>query len=149
MTSVTRVPIVLDASGLEALARVRPPARLRAVLQVAAEEGRELLAPTIICAELARGRACTRALEAAVGRHHHRSGERPSLRLVDTDFALARQVGAILEATDSGSERIVDAHVVAVAALAGGALVFSSDPADLAALADAVPAVRITVRSPN
>ncbi len=143
------VPIVLDASGLDALARTHPPARLRALLRLAAEEERELLAPTVVCAELARGRARTRALEAAVGRHRRDTGERPPLRLVDTDFALARQVGAILDRSDSGSERIVDAHVVAVAALAGGALVLTTDPDDIVALSDAVPAVRITVRRPD
>ncbi|MEX2548576.1 MAG: hypothetical protein WD830_12440 [Chloroflexota bacterium] len=49
----------------------------------------------------------------------------------------------ILEATGSGSERIVDAHVVAVCVPAGGGLVVTSDASDIAALAAAVPAARI------
>lgn len=69
--------------------------------------------------------------------------ERPAVRLVDTDFSLARQVGAILAATGSGSERIVDAHPVAVCVTFGGALVVTSDPGDIGELAAAVPATRI------
>lgn len=65
------------------------------------------------------------------------------MRLVDTDFGLARQVGAILDTSGSGSERIVDAHVVAICLPYGGGLVVTSDPEDIAALASAVPAARI------
>ena len=48
----------------------------------------------------------------------------------DTDRPLARYVGAILHEAGAGSEDIVDAHVVAVAAEAGGGLLLTSDPAD-------------------
>jgi hypothetical protein len=50
-----------------------------------------------------------------------------------------------MAASRSGSERIVDAHVVAVCLPAGGGLVVTSDPDDIAALAAAVPAVRVRV----
>ncbi|HEX9530955.1 MAG TPA: PIN domain-containing protein [Acidimicrobiales bacterium] len=110
--------------------------------------GREVIVPTLVCAEVARGRVRTRALEAAVARHDRARGERPPLRLVDTDFDLARQVGAILEATNSGSERVVDAHVVAVCVPGGGGLVVTSDPDDIAGLASAVPAARIRTTRP-
>lgn len=69
--------------------------------------------------------------------------------MVDTDFALARQVGAVLHAGRSGSEQIVDAHVVAVCIPAGGGLVVTSDPDDIIALAAAVPAARIRVVNPR
>jgi predicted nucleic acid-binding protein len=134
---------VLDVAGLEALAARRPPDSLRALLAEAHRRGREVIAPTLVCAELARGRTRTRALEAAVARHDRARGERPPLRLIDTDFDLARQVGAILEATRSGSERVVDAHVVAVCVPVGGGLIVTSDPQDIAQLAAAVPAARI------
>lgn len=137
------LPLVLDAAGLDALAGPRPPDGLRALLAEAHRRGREVLAPTLVCAEVARGRARTRAVESAVARHDKARSERPALRLVDTDFTLARQVGAILEATGSGSERMVDAHVVAVCLPAGGGLVVTSDPDDIAALAAAAPAARI------
>lgn len=142
------VPLVLDAAGLAALATDRPSDRLRALLTEAHRRGRAVLAPTVACAEVARGRSRTRALESAIARHDRDRGERPAIRLVDTDFPLARQVGAILDATDQGSEHLVDAHVVAVCVPTGGGLVVTSDPDDIAALAAAVPAARIRTRAP-
>ncbi|MGI8685193.1 MAG: PIN domain-containing protein [Acidimicrobiales bacterium] len=145
---MTGAPLVLDAAGLDALAAPRPPDTLRALLAEAHRRGREVIAPTLVCAELARGRSRTRALEATVARHDRTRGERPALRLIDTDFFLARQVGAILEATGSGSGRIVDAHVVAVCVPTGAGLVVTSDPDDIAELASAVPATRIRTTQP-
>lgn len=139
------LPLILDAAGLDALSASRPPEILRALLAEALRRGREVITPTIVCAEVARGRDRTRALEAAVSRHNPVQGERPVLRLVDTDFDLARRVGAILTATGSGSDRMVDAHVVAVCVPAGGGLVVTSDPDDITELAGAVPAARIRV----
>lgn len=140
------LPLVLDAAGLGALASAQPPETLRALLAEASRRSREVIAPTLVCAEVARGLSRTRALEAAVSRHRRERGERPALRLVDTDFALARQVGAILQA--AGSDRVVDAHVVAVCVPAGGGLVVTSDPDDIAGLAAAVPAARIRTTRP-
>lgn len=142
-------PLVLDAAGLDAIAASRPPDLIRALLAEAHRRGREVIAPTVACAEVARGAQRTRALEAAVARHDRHRGERPPLRLVDTDFNLARQVGAILDATRSGTDRLVDAHVVAVCLPTGGGLVVTSDPDDIAALATAVPAARIRVTRPG
>ena len=137
------VPLVLDAAGLDALSATRPPEMIRALLGEAHRRGREVLAPTVVCAEVARGPKRTRALEAAVSRHDRHRGEQPPVRLVDTDFGLARQVGAILHTGRSGSDRIVDAHVVAVCVPSGGGLVVTSDPDDITALAAAGPAARI------
>lgn len=145
---MTGPPLVLDAAGLEALARPRPPDRLRALLAQALARDREVIAPTIVCAEVARGAERTRSLEAAVSRHRRAAGERPAIRLVDTDFDLARRVGAILAATGRGSEDVVDAHVVAVCVPSGGGLVVTSDPDDVNELAGAVPAVRIRTTPP-
>jgi predicted nucleic acid-binding protein len=142
-------PLVLDAAGLDAIAGSRPPELIRALLAEAHRRGREVIAPTVACAEVARGAKRTRALEAAVARHDRHRGEQPLLRLIDTDFDFARQVGAILEATRSGSDRIVDAHVVAVCLPTGGGLVVTSDPDDIAALATAVPAARIRLTRPD
>lgn len=71
------------------------------------------------------------------------------MRLVDTDFDLARSVGAILHASGSGSELLADAHVVAVCARFGGGLVVTDDPDDIHDLSEAVPSVRIVTRSPS
>jgi predicted nucleic acid-binding protein len=146
---VSGPPLVLDAAGLDALARSRPPDGLRALLAEALRREREVIAPALVCAEVARGRSRTRALEAAMARHDLSRGERPAVRLIDTDFPLARQVGAVLEAIGAGSERVVDAHVIAVCVPYGGGLVVTSDPDDIHALADAVPAARIRVTTPR
>jgi predicted nucleic acid-binding protein len=140
---VTGVPLVLDAAGLDGLLAGRPSDLLRALLAEAGRRDRDVLTPTVVCAEVARGRSRTRALESAVSRHDRARGERPAVRLVDTDFALARQVGALLHSTGTGSDRLVDAHVVAVCLPTGGGLVVTSDAADIEALAAAAPAARI------
>ncbi len=144
---MTGLPLVLDAAGLDALSRTRPSDTLRALLSEAARLNREVLVPTVVCAEVARGRDRTRALEAALARHERARGDRPAVRLVDTDFVVARLVGAVLTASGSGSERIVDAHVVAVCVPAGGGLVVTSDPDDILDLAGTMPAARIRVIS--
>jgi predicted nucleic acid-binding protein len=138
-------PLVLDAAGLDGLSAAQPPELLRALLAEAHRRGREVVAPTVVCAEVARGRDRVRALEAAVARHDPARAERPALRLVDTDFDLARRVGTILAATGSGSDRVVDAHVVAVCVPPGGGLVVTSDPDDIMVLATAVPAARVRI----
>src|SRR5437588_515329 len=75
--------------------------------------------------------------------------DRLAVRVVPTDFALARQVGAILHAAGTGCEDIVDAHLVAVCAAAGGGLVLTEDRGDVVRLAQSVPSVRIVARSPR
>ena len=142
---MTGLPLILDSAALSGLSQSRPPAHLRALLQAASERGREVVAPTVICAEVARGRDRTRALEAAVIHDDRPGGSRPAIRLIDTDFVLARQVGAILHAAGRGSADLVDAHVVAVAVAGGGGLVATSDPDDILALAATVPATRVQV----
>jgi len=67
--------------------------------------------------------------------------------VVDTDFALTRQVGAVLYGAATGSADLADAHVVAVCARRGGGLVITSDVGDIARLAAAVPSARIVSRS--
>lgn len=143
---MTGAPVVLDAAGLDALASARPPDRFQALLAEAHRRRRRVLVPTVVCAEIARGPARTRSLEAAVSRHDRQRGERPPVELIDTDFDLARFVGAILHASEAASDMVVDAHVVAVCARFGGGLVVTSDPDDILNLAAAVPNVRIVTR---
>lgn len=52
---MTGPPLVLDAAGLEGLSAARPPEMLRALPAEAYRRGREVLAPTVVCAEVARG----------------------------------------------------------------------------------------------
>lgn len=140
---MSTVPLVLDAAGLDALSAARPSDMFRALLVEAHRREAEVIAPTVVCAEVARGQGRTRALESALSRRGARGKPAQTVRLCDTDFLLARQVGAILEATGAGSEDIVDAHVVAVCVPTGAGLVVTSDPDDVTRLAAAVPAVRV------
>ena len=133
-------PIVLDAGGLEAACERTPSAAVRALLRTAWTDGRDVLVPAVVCAEACRGAARTRRVEAALARL------RPPVSVVNTDFALARQVGAVLHGAAAGSQDMVDAHVVAVCALHGGGLVVTSDADDIERLAQSVPEVRIVTR---
>lgn len=141
------LPVVLDADGLDALADPAPPLAFRELLREALARGRDILVPAVVCAEACRGATRTRRVEAALARHRPNRGQRPPVAVVDTDFALARQVGAILHGAAAGSVDLADAHVVAVCARRGGGLVLTSDPDDIARLAAAVPSARIVTRS--
>lgn len=110
--------MVLDSAGLEQLAAARPADRFRALLAVAAERGREVVVPSVVCAEVCRGAPRTRAVEAALGRHARARGRRPAVSVVDVDLRLAKQIGAILHAARAATD-------------------------DLERLAAVVPAVRI------
>ena len=57
-------------------------------------------------------------------------------------------VGAILHQTSSGSDLIAGAHVAAVCARADAAVVITSDPGDVRAMAATGPGTRIITRSP-
>lgn len=139
-------PVVLDADGLDALADPHPPSLFRALLQEAWTRERDVLVPAVVCAEVCRGVGRTRRVEAAVARHRGEARERPPVYIVDTDFALARQVGAVLHGAGAANGDIVDAHVVAVCVARGGGLVITADDDDINRLAQAVPSARIVTR---
>jgi predicted nucleic acid-binding protein len=140
------LPVVLDAEGLDALASPSPPTAFRALLREALDRGRDVLVPAVVCAEACRGGSRTQRIETALARHRPTRGQRPPVTVVDTNFALARQVGAVLHGAGAGSADLADAHVVAVCARHGGGLVITSDPDDIARLAAAVPAARVVTR---
>ncbi len=140
------LPVVLDADGLDALADPSPPSAFRALLHEALDRGRDVLVPAVVCAESCRGSARTRRVETALARYRPTRGQRPPVAVVDTDFVLARQVGAVLHGAEAGSADLADAHVVAVCARRGGGLVITSDPDDIARRAAAVPAARVVTR---
>jgi predicted nucleic acid-binding protein len=140
------LPVVLDSEGLASLADVKPPPLLRALLNEARLRQRNLLVPAAVCAEVCRGAAWTRRVEAVVDQGLKRSGPRHAVRVIPTDFDLARQVGAILHGAAADSRDLVDAHVVAVCVQRGGGLVVTSDSEDIMRLAAAVPSVRIVTR---
>lgn len=136
--------VVLDAGGFDVLDSAEGR-RLRALLQRAAERGGEVRCAAVTLAEVCRGPARTRRVEAALARRH--AGQR--IRVIDTDERLAKLVGAILHATRSDSSRLADAHVVAICAAGSVALVITTDPDDIIELAAAVPGTRVTAQRPS
>jgi predicted nucleic acid-binding protein len=146
------LPVVLDSAALSELASPGPSGpstHLRALLKVAWEQRRAVLVPAVVCAEVCRGHARTRAVESLLARHDPSRQERSPIRIVDTDFELARLVGAVLFASEAGSEDVVDAHVVATCVARGGGLIVTSDPDDMERLRAPFLGVRIVVRPVN
>lgn len=143
------VPLVLDAAGLTELASWRPSQRLRNLLLTAGRVRQAVLVPAVVCAEVCRGVAHTRQVEAALRRFHIATRDFPAVTVVPTDFALARQVGAVLDGAKAGTEDIVDAHVVSICVPHGGGVVVTSDPYDIHRLAAAVPSIRVVTRPPR
>lgn len=122
--------VALDAEALNALAgpdSVRKQ-KVRRILRRARALDREAFVPSVVLAELYRGRGQNQLVDACLAR------ERSSLDSRDTDRHLARIVGGILAAADAGSAMIVDAHVVAIAVEAGGGVIVTGDERDLTLL---------------
>lgn len=134
---------VLDAAAFDRIDH-RDGGGLRALLRRTIERGGEVRCAAVTLAEVCRGTARTRQVEVAL--RHERGGRR--IRVVATDERLAKLVGAVLHETGSGSERLADAHVVAVCAGADVAVVVTADPADIIGLSAAIPGTRIVVRDP-
>ncbi|HVH22103.1 MAG TPA: hypothetical protein VNA11_06580 [Pseudonocardia sp.] len=119
--------VCLDSEAFRALAGPDSEAkrRVRRILQAASRLGRDVQVPTLVLAELYRGRGHNQLVDACLAR------ERASLASRDTDRELARIVGGVLAAAGSDSSMIVDAHVVATAVDAGGGVLVTGDRADL------------------
>ena len=135
--------VVLDAGAFDVIDDPRASG-VRALLRRTIDNGGEVRCAAVTLAEVCRGTARTRRVEAALRRS--RGGKR--IRVLPTDERLAKLVGAILHDTGSGSERIADAHVVAACATSDVAIVLTVDPRDVSALATALPGVRIVTRNP-
>ena len=101
--------VCLDAEAMNALAGPdsRRKQQVRRILRAAQRLGRDVLVPSVVLAELYRGRGFNQLVDACLAR------ERASLETRDTDRHLARIVGGVLTAAGAGSTMIVDAHVVA------------------------------------
>jgi predicted nucleic acid-binding protein len=136
--------VVLDAAAFDILGTPRDTG-MRALLRRTAERGGRACCSAVTMAEVCRGVARTRHVEAALARSH--GGQR--IRVVATDERLGKLVGAILHQTGLGSDRIADAHVVAVCSPFDAALVLTEDPSDIAELSAALPGCRIVTRRPD
>ncbi len=129
--------VVLDAEAFTALIEKHHVGnrRVRQVLEAARRVGADTVTPALVLAELFRGTAREAAIDDMTGREAD-----PISR--DTDKHLAREVGRVLAAAGRGSDYIVDAHVVAVAAQSGG-LVLTGDPDDITSLAGSRPDITV------
>jgi predicted nucleic acid-binding protein len=135
--------VVLDAAAFDVIDR--PVGEdLRALLRTTLNRDGEVRCAAVTLAEVCRGQARTRRVEATL--RQDRGGRR--IRIVPTDERLAKAVGHVLSVARRDSCHLADAHVVAVCADADRAVVVTSDPDDIAHLAAALPAVRIVTRRP-
>jgi hypothetical protein len=131
------VIVSLDAGALDALGGPDSPEkrRVRQAMEAARRTGRDVVAPTLVLAELHRGPWRAQRVDALLARYEG------AIACRDTDRRLARLVGGILHAGASGSEDMVDAHVVAVVVEAGGGIILTGEADDLARLSAPYPAI--------
>lgn len=116
--------LLLDAGALRHAER-HPRGRVWTLCEAEVAEGRQPLLPVTVLAQMWRGGAGQAGLARVVR----------VCTLVGLDEVLARRIGVLLGI--SGTADVVDAMVVLVAAEAGAAVI-TSDPGDLAKLAEAV-----------
>jgi len=122
--------LLLDSEALSAM--THGPARRRDRVRALVTEmrRRELPVATVaaVLADVVRGRAAADAAPFAGLRR-----ERVEVRVVDT--AVGVRAGQLLGAVRAGSELAINAFIVAVADLAGGAVIATTDVGDLTRLA--------------
>jgi len=129
--------LVLDAGALSLLARGgRGERTVRSALTAALAASSDVAVPAAVLAELYRGGGHDQAVDACLSREG-------GVAVVPTDRGLARRIGHLLAAAGRGSERHVDASVVAVCAAAGGGVVLTGDEHDLAHLSGGSPGITI------
>ncbi len=127
--------LLLDSEALSAITHGPAGRRDRVRALVAEMRRRELAVATVaaVLAEVVDGRSADASVFAGLRR------ERVEVHPVDTRVGV--RAGQLLGAVHAGSDVAVDAFVIAVADLAGGAVVATTDPVDLARLADHATAV--------
>jgi predicted nucleic acid-binding protein len=129
--------LLLDAEALSAIAH-GPAARrdkVRALVLQMRDRERPIATVASVLAEVVRGRAADAGVFAGLRR------ERVHVHQVDARVGV--RAGQLLGRMRAGSEMAVDAFTIAVADLAGGAVVATSDPRDLRRLAAHAAHVRI------
>lgn len=121
--------LLLDSEALSAVAQGPASRRDRVRALIVEMRRRELPIATVaaVLAEVVRGRAADAGVFAGLRR------ERVMVHPVDTRVAV--RAGQLLGRVGAGSELAVDAFLIAVAALAGGAVVATVDLNDLRRLA--------------
>lgn len=121
--------LLLDSEGLSAIAHGPAASRDKVRALIAEMRARELPVGTVasVLAEVVRGRRADAGVFAGLRR------ERVEVHSVDTRVGV--RAGQLLGKVQSGSDMAVDAFTVAVADLAGGAIIVTTDPKDLRRLA--------------
>lgn len=121
--------LLLDSEALSAVSHGPgvPRDRVRALIAQARTREYPIATVSAVLAEVVRGRAADAAVFGGLRR------ERVTVHPVDSRVGV--RAGQLLGAVGSGSEMAIDAFVVAVADLAGGAVVATVDVTDLSALA--------------
>lgn len=121
--------LLLDSEALSALSHGPPGRRDRVRALVAEMRRREkpIAVAAAVLAEVVRGRRADAAVFSGLRR------DRVEVRPVDARVGV--RAGQLLGAVRAGSELAVDAFTVAVADVAGGAIVATTDPDDLERLA--------------
>ncbi len=121
--------LLLDSEAISAIAHgpgVRRD-RVRALVREMRSRGLPVATVAAVLAEVVRGRPADAAVFAGLRR------ERVQVRPVDT--AVGVRAGQIMGAAKVASDVAVDAFIVAVGDLAGGAIVATTDTGDLERLA--------------
>jgi predicted nucleic acid-binding protein len=136
-----RTAIVLDAAALDGTPF---SGATRALIERTLQRSGEVWCCAVNLAEVCRGRARTASVDAFLRRGVASS----PVHVRDTDALFARRVGGLLARADRGSEALADAHVVALCADFDVAIVVTSDPDDVLALAEYLPGVRVLTRPP-
>jgi predicted nucleic acid-binding protein len=127
--AASKLMLLLDSEALSAVAH--GPAierdRVRALIREIQARNLPIAVVASVLAELVRGRPADAAIFAGMRR------ERVEVRPVDTLVGV--RAGQLLGKVRAGSEMAVDAFTVAVADLAGGAIIATVDTRDLKRLA--------------
>ncbi|MGQ0776995.1 MAG: PIN domain-containing protein [Pseudonocardiales bacterium] len=125
--------LLLDSEALSAVAHGPASRRDRVRALIVEMRRRELPIATVaaVLAEVVRGRAADAGVFAGLRR------ERVNVHSVDTRVGV--RAGRLLGKAGAGSELAVDAFLIAVADLAGGAMVATVDLKDLRRLAHTPP----------
>jgi predicted nucleic acid-binding protein len=122
--------LLLDSEALSAIAQGPRARRDRVRALIATMRARNLPVATVasVLSEVVRGRAADAAVFAGLRR------ERVQVHAVDARVGV--RAGQLLGKIRAGSEMAIDAFTVAVADVAGGAVIATTDPNDIERLAD-------------
>jgi len=127
--SAGRLMLLLDSEALSSIAHgpARRRERVRALIAEMRRRERPVGTVAAVLAEVVRGWPRDAALFARLRRER--------VQVYSVDSRVGVRAGQLLGATRSGSEQAIDAFVVAVADLAGGAIIASVDPREMQRLA--------------